>query len=254
MAAVTSFIAAGTALGGLGLSIDQKLKSTKAMKRAQDAQDAAVAEMKALEFQDTFPELQVPTLGAELAFQQQQQGLKTGIEALQEQGPTGALGGVTKLEQARSKQALQTAARLEDQEARLDLIRQQNEQDIANRNVAKNLGISQQEAMGAGLAARDAAEMGQQADMNIVGSLGLAAGVAQEMEALYPEGRGRRKGREGSITDTIDSTTTLEGGFGLRQSPIQGLYDGQQWGGINNSYSGGLPGYYTLADWQKQNR
>jgi hypothetical protein len=261
MAGVTAIIAATAAVTGLGLSIDQKLKSTKAMRKAQEAQDAAVAEMKALEFHDEFAELQVPILGSELAFQQQQQSLKTGIEALQEQGPTGALGGVTKMEQARSKQGLETAARLEKEEMRLDLIRQKNEQDIANRNLGLQANILGQEIEGAGLAAKDAAQMGATATQNIVGSLGMLAGVGQESQALYPEGRGRRKGREGSITDAVDSTTTLEEGFGLRQSPLTyaGLYNRPNWADARIPFSPPLAGvggqdYYTLADWQKQNR
>jgi len=258
MGAITAATAIGgvTALTGLGLSISQNLKSKSAMRDAEKAQQNAINELKKLEFHDEFAELQVPILGSELEFQQQQQALKTGIEALQEQGATGALGGVTKLEQARSKQALQTAARLEKEEMRLDLIRKKNEQDIANKNLGLQGDILGQEIEGAGLAARDAFEQQQMSQQGMYGSLGMLAGVAQESQALYPEGRGNKKGREAQVTDTIESNI-LEGGFGLRQSPLKGLYDGEQWGGITKFQEGGLldiNNYYTLADWQKQNR
>jgi|TARA_R110002020_G_scaffold102076_2_gene239975 hypothetical protein len=196
MGAITAATAIGgvTALTGLGLSISQNLKSKSAMREAEKAQQNAINELKKLEFHDEFAELQVPILGSELAFQQQQQALKTGIEALQEQGATGALGGVTKLEQARSKQALQTAARLEEEEMRLDLIRQKNEQDIANRNLGLQANILGQEIEGAGLAARDASEQQQMSQQGMYGSLGMLAGVAQEAQALYPGAAGDDQG------------------------------------------------------------
>ena len=254
-------VTAAVAVAGLGLSISQNLKAKSDKRKAEDAQRKAVNELKELEFQDEFTELQVPTLGSELAFQQQQQALKTGVEALQEQGATGALGGVTKLEQARSQAALQTAARLEEEEMRLDLIRQKNEQDIANRNLGLQANILGQEIEGAGLAARDAFEQQQMAQQGMYGSLGNIALEAQKGEALYEEGRGNRKGREGIVTDTIESKTRLEGDFGLRQSPLTyaGLYDRPNWADARIPFSPPLAGvggqdYYTLADWQKQNR
>ena len=229
MGAVTAATAISgvAALGGLGLSIGQNLRAKSDQRKAEDAQQKAINELKKLEFQDEFTELQAPTLGAELEFQQQQQALKTGVEALQEQGATGALGGVTKLEQARSQAALQTAARLEQEEMRLELIRQKNEQDIANRNLGLQANILGQEIEGAGLAARDASEQRQMAQQGMYGSLGMLAGVAQEAQDLYPGGagdeQGARKGREaqGLLPEPLSKLQETERELQKREDEIR---------------------------------
>ena len=197
MGVASAVIGGVSALAGLGLSIKQQIDAKKSQEKAEKAAQSAIAGLKQLEYTDKFGDIQVPTLGAELEFQQQQQAMKTGIEALRQEGPSGALGGVTGLERQRSAEALQTAARLEQQEAALELERQRAEQDIGIRNVGLQAGILSQEATGAGQAAADAFAASQTAQAGMVTSLGQLSGAAFEASPLYPEGRGRRDRRGG---------------------------------------------------------
>ena len=191
--ATATVIAGGSALIGAGLSIKQAIDAKKAQDKADQSAQRAIADLKKLEYTDTFADIQVPTLGAELEFEQQQQALKTGVEALREQGAAGALGGVTGLESQRSTAALQTAARLAQQEAALELAREKAAQETERLNVGLQADILSGEATGAGQAAADAYAAEQAGIAGAVGSFGLLAGVAQEAEGLYPDERAARK-------------------------------------------------------------
>jgi surface antigen len=59
MGAVTAATAISgvAALGGLGLSIGQNLRAKSDQRKAEDAQQKAINELKKLEFQDEFTEL-----------------------------------------------------------------------------------------------------------------------------------------------------------------------------------------------------
>ncbi len=178
---------------GAGLSIRQAIKAEDAKNKADKAAQRAIADLKKLKYTDTFADVQVPTLGAELEFEQQQLALKTGLTAAAEAGPSGVHGIATKLERQRHLAALQTAARLEDKEAALELEREKSEQETERLNVGLQADILSGEATGAGQAAADASAAQQAGIAGAVGSLGLLAGVAQEAEGLYPEERAARK-------------------------------------------------------------
>tara|TARA_Y100000310_G_scaffold311813_1_gene358480 strand:+ start:10470 stop:11078 length:609 start_codon:yes stop_codon:yes gene_type:complete len=193
MPALTTIIAGGSALMGAGLSIRQAIKAEDAKNKADKAAQRAIADLKKLKYTDTFADVQVPTLGAELEFEQQQLALKTGLTAAAEAGPSGVHGIATKLERQRHLAALQTAARLEDKEAALELEREKSEQETERLNVGLQADILSGEATGAGQAAADASAAQQAGIAGAVGSLGLLAGVAQEAEGLYPEERAARK-------------------------------------------------------------
>lgn len=235
-AATATIIAGGSALLGAGLSIKQAIDAKKAQDKADQSAQRAIADLKKIEYTDTFADVQVPTLGAQLEFEQQQQALKEGVQALREQGATGALGGVTELERQRSAEALQTAARLEQQEAALELAREKAEQDINIRNVGLQADILSQEALGAGQAAADASAAYQAGIQGTVGSLGLLAGVAQEAEGLYPEEeRAARRDARRARKSASDPGTYLGAGgtdsrmrgtgdaFGQRREPFAGV-------------------------------
>ena len=194
--AVATAIIGVTALAGLGLSIKQQIDATKAQERAEKAAQSAIAGLKELEYTDKFGDMQVPTLGAELEFEQQQIAMKTGIEALRQEGPSGAFG-VTDLERQRSKEALHTAARLEQQEAALELERKRAKQRAHELNVGLQVGALTGEATGAGQAAADAFAANQAAQASMVGTLGELSGVALESSGLYgEEGEAKRAERQ----------------------------------------------------------
>ena len=90
---------------GAGLSIRQAIKAEDAKNKADKAAQRAIADLKKLKYTDTFADVQVPTLGAELEFEQQQLALKTGLTAAAEAGPSGVHGIATKLE-GRQQQTL----------------------------------------------------------------------------------------------------------------------------------------------------
>ena len=236
MAGITSIIAGTSALVGAGLSIKQSIDAKNAQTKADNAAQRAIKDLKKLEYTDTFADAQVPTLGAELEFEQQQLALKTSVEALREQGAVGALGGVTALERQRSTAALQTAARLEQQEAALELEREKSEQETERLNVGLKADILSGEATGAGQALADASAAEQAGYAGAVGSLGLLAGVAQEAEGLYPadERAARKAARKGRQSASDPGTYLGAGGtdsrmrgteyaFGQRREPFAGV-------------------------------
>ena len=230
--ATATAIAGATTLVAAGLSYKQAIDAKKAQDKADQSAQRAIADLKKLEYTDTFADIQVPTLGAELEFEQQQQALKTGVEALREQGAAGALGGVTGLERQRSTAALQTAARLEQQEAALELAREKAEQDINIRNVGLQADILSGEATGAAQASAGASAAHQAGIQGAAGSFGLLAGVAQEAEGLYPaDERAARKGRQsasdpGTYLGAGGTDSRMRGteyAFGQRREPFAGV-------------------------------
>jgi hypothetical protein len=138
MAAVTGTI---VALGGLGLSAAQAIKANKDMKTASQAAEKAAGELKNIKEFNAFKQVQVPTLGFDLAQQSQAQATTQAVQALQGAGAAGVIGGVGNVLQATNEQALNLAAQAGQAQFQRDMSQAEAEQGIQARKQEREFMI-----------------------------------------------------------------------------------------------------------------
>ena len=194
MAAITSTIAAGTALAGLGMSIGQAVKAQKDKNNAQAAATQAANAIRDMKEVNAFEGLQVPTLGFELA----QQGLdKSTIAALQTAqgaGAEGVIGGVGRINEVANAQELNLAAQANDAEYNRDKLIAGAQQDI-NSNKFKQLSDLEISRLNNAQAAEYYAELRKrQAIGSAIGFTSSALTREYENRDLYKQKNGGMSG------------------------------------------------------------
>ena len=97
MAAVTG---AAISVAGLGMSAAQAIKANKDMKTAANAAQVAKDDLAKISETNAFKQVQVPTLGFNLAQQSQAQRSASALSAVQSAGAEGVIGGVGQIMQA----------------------------------------------------------------------------------------------------------------------------------------------------------
>ena len=180
MAAVTGTI---VALGGLGLSAAQAIKANKDMKQAGQAAAKAAGELKNIKEFNAFKQVQVPTLGYELAQQSQAQATTQAMQSLQGAGAEGVIGGVGNVLQATGEQNLQLAAQAQQAQSQRDMAQAEAEQGIEARRQERERIIGGSELQGA-QEARAAAE--QRKNKAVEGMFTSLGGVAEGVGGLIP--------------------------------------------------------------------
>jgi hypothetical protein len=146
MAAVTGTI---IALGGVGLSAAQAFKANKEMNTAAQAAEKAGQELRNIKEFNAFKQVQVPTLGFELAQQGQAQATTQAMQSLQGAGAEGVIGGVPGLVAATSQADLDRAAKQAEIQSQVDLQRAAGEQAIEARRQEREYFIGTQALQGA---------------------------------------------------------------------------------------------------------
>jgi hypothetical protein len=154
MAAVTGTI---VALGGLGLSAAQAIKANKDMKTASQAAQKAAGELKNIKEFNAFKQVQVPTLGFDLAQQSQAQATTQAMQSLQGAGAEGVIGGVGNVLQAGNEQALNLAAQAGQAQYQRDMAQAEAEQGIQGRKAERDFYAGMNELQSAQME-RSAAE------------------------------------------------------------------------------------------------
>lgn len=155
MAAVTGTI---VALGGLGLSAAQAIKANKDMKTASQAAQKAASELKNIKEFNAFKQVQVPTLGFDLAQQSQAQATTQAMQSLQGAGAEGVIGGVGNVLQAGSEQALNLAAQAGQTQYQRDMAQAEAEQGIQARKQERDFYAGMNELQSAQMQRADAEE------------------------------------------------------------------------------------------------
>jgi hypothetical protein len=138
MAGVTATIAAGTALAGLGMSVDQAVKAQKDKNNAQAAATQAANAIRDMKEVNAFEGLQVPTLGFELAQQGLDKSVVAALQTTQGAGAEGVIGGVGRINEAANAQELALVAEANEAEFDRDKLIAGAQQDI-NSNKFKQL-------------------------------------------------------------------------------------------------------------------
>lgn len=146
MAAVTGTI---IALGGLGLSAAQAIKANKDMKTASQAAAKAAGELKNIKEFNAFKQVQVPTLGFELAQQSQAQATTQAMQSLQGAGAEGVIGGVGNVLQASNLAAGEQAAKLGELKLQRDINEAESQQGIEARKQEREYMIGTNELISA---------------------------------------------------------------------------------------------------------
>ena len=215
MAVATSAIIAGvTALAGMGMSIGQADKANKQAKAAGQAATAASQQLRGIKEQNAFAQVQVPTLGFEMAQQGLDRYAKSGIEALQGAGVEGLLGGLPGLTAGSNEAEMGLAAQAGEAKLQRDMAQAQAGAAIEARRGMRETDIYGAELLGA-QEARAAAETAKaNAIAGAVGSLGEATG---------------------SFSGLIG-----EGAYGNKKTAPAGTTIGKNKEGIETSYA---PGY-----------
>jgi len=182
MAAVTSTL---VALGGIGVSAAQAIKSNQQMKQAASAADQAKAQLKQIKETNPFKAVQVPTLGMELAQQQQSQREAQMVGALQGTGAEGVIGGIGNVAAAGNEQDLALAAQANQAQYNRDMAQAEAELGIGARKAERDwmagIGEIQQQNM-----MRSQAEANRNAAIQgAFGFAGSLAGNIDDMVGLY---------------------------------------------------------------------
>ena len=142
MAAVTG---AAIAVAGLGMSAAQAIKSSKDMKTADNAAKAARNDLAKISETNAFKQVQVPTLGFNLAQQSQAQRSASALSAVQSAGAEGVIGGVGQIMQAGNEQDLKLAAQADEAKFKRDAMQADAEMGISARKQERDFMIGTNE-------------------------------------------------------------------------------------------------------------
>jgi hypothetical protein len=166
MAAIT---AAVIAAGGAAYSI---IQGANAKAEAEQAAGKAAQSLAQMQEADKFRNLQVPTLGLEMAQQNVQARQAQQLQGLQDIGAAGVLGGLTALNTQGRAEDLALSAQAQQAQYERDLYQAQNAQGVEQRNLARQASLEQQRLTGA----QAAAAYGQQQINSGIQGLAQTAG------------------------------------------------------------------------------
>ena len=182
MAAVTGTI---IALGGLGLSAAQAIKANQDMKQASQAASKAASELKNIKEFNAFKQVQVPTLGFNLAQQSQAQAATQAVQSLQGAGAEGVIGGVGNVLQAGNEQSLNLAAQANQAQYARDMAQAEAEQGIQGRKAERDFYAGMNEMQSAQYQRSAAEERQNAAIAGMFSSAGTALTSAEKGVGLY---------------------------------------------------------------------
>lgn len=223
MAAVTGTI---VALGGLGLSIGQAIGQNKAMKKAEAASKQATKELKSITEQNAFKQLQVPTLGTQLAQQSQAQREAQTMGMIQGAGAEGVIGSVGQLAIAGEQGDLQNAARLDELKYERDAMQAQAQQGINTRKQERDFYIGMGEKSDAEERRAQAEENRNAAIQSAFTFAGNAISSASGLVGLY-------KNKKSKVSGSGKATYTAPEVNSMVQGDQSNLLQGQAFGGID---------------------
>lgn len=187
MAAVTTALAAGTALAGMGMNIGQAVKANKQAKAAAGAADAAAKQIASIKETNPFSKVQVPTLG----FDRVREGLdRTTVAALgaaQGAGAEGVIGAASNIVQAQKDQELELAAQAGEMGMQRDLYEASAQEGINQRQADREEWLGTMKLQGAQEAKADAESRKAEAIAGAVGSFGSALGYGDQLVPLYKQ-------------------------------------------------------------------
>lgn len=183
--------AAGVAAGGIQAAVGHKRKG-----EAQQGVATALTDLRKMITEgqaNRMQALQVPTMGAELQERALARSTAGQVEAMQEAGAAGVIGGAGRIAQATSEAAAQQAASIDQMQAQRDKLVLTEEQRLEGQKYQGLLGLQQMELTGAQQAVADAQAQQQAGVASAFGSLsagvGLMAQQANPYQNTCPQGK-----------------------------------------------------------------
>lgn len=173
---------------GAGANAVQAFQAQKNMRKAQEAANKAYQEMKAIKEINPFKQVQVPTLGSQLAQQSLDRATMGALSTLQSTGAEGAIGGVGNVLQAGNEQRLGLAAQADEAQFKRDAMQAEAEAGIQARQAERDWMLGAQQAQSAELRRAEAQANRDGAVMGIAGSLNSAAGLMGDYFESNPYG------------------------------------------------------------------
>jgi hypothetical protein len=150
MPAASTIILGSIAAGGSAMNI---IQGSNAKGEAQQAAAKAAQSIAQMQEVDKFRNLQVPTLGLEMAQQNIQARQAQQLQGLQDIGAAGVLGGLTALNQQGQAEDLALSAQAQQAQYERDLYQAQNAQGVEQRNLSRQAALEQQRLIGSQQAA-----------------------------------------------------------------------------------------------------
>jgi hypothetical protein len=172
------------------MNIAQAVKANKQAKDAAGAAKAAANQIASIKEQNPFSQVQVPTLGFELAQQGLDRSTTAALGAAQGAGAEGVIGAAGNIVQAQSAANLDLAAQADEKAMQRDLYEASAQEGINQRQAAREEGLGMMKLEGAQKAKADAESRKAEAIAGAIGSAGSALGYGAEMVPLYGKGGG----------------------------------------------------------------
>ena len=168
-----SWVMAGVASAQLTYAVYKGVVANNDEKKAEKAAEEAIENYKKIETKNVMGALQIPTKGVELEERNLSRATAGQVDAMQEAGAAGVIGGTGRLTQAVGAQSESQAARVERMQADRDRIvlneEQRLERERANR--LRNVEMMRlQGAQGAAAAAANEQQMAMQSGVDAVGT------------------------------------------------------------------------------------
>lgn len=180
MPAASTIILGGIAAGGSAMNI---IQGANAKSEANQAAAKAAQSIAQMQEADKFRNLQVPTLGLEMAQQNVQARQAQQLQGLKDIGAAGVLGGLTALNQQGQQEDLALSAQAQQAQYARDLAQAENAQGVEQRNLARQTALEQQRLTGA----QNAAAYGQsQINAGIQGLAQTAGNIMAQNLANKP--------------------------------------------------------------------
>ena len=171
--AISAISAGASALLGAG----QLIQGYSRQRKANQAAEQAVTDLLKVRERNILAGLQIPTMGAELQERALARATAGQVEAMQEAGAAGVIGGAGRLTQSVGEQAAAQAAEIDRMQKERDIIVLQQEQDIETRQKGIERGVEQMRLTGAQAEAASAAEQVQAGWGTIASGIGLGADI-----------------------------------------------------------------------------
>ena len=191
--AIPLAVSAGLGLVSTGLGMFDMIKGGQQRRQAEQDAIKFGKEIEEIQVKNVMGELALPKKAAELELEASKEALATGVEAAKAAGAEGVIGLVPKLQQQAGRQALGTAARLEQLEYQRNLEMARQAQAIENQNVNAQRQLGMMRLQGAGMAAAEGSRRQQAGLQSMIGGLGQAAALGLEYSPLYQEEAATRK-------------------------------------------------------------
>ena len=215
-----SWVMAGVASAQLTYAVYQGVVANEEKKDAEAAAEEAIENYKKIETRSVMGALQIPTKGIELEERNLSRATSGQVDAMQEAGAAGVIGGTGRLTQAVGAQSESQAARIDRMQADRDRIVLTEEQRLERERADRLRNVELMRLQGAQAAAAQAANQQQMAMQSGVEAVGTGATAVASSQNPYG-----KQGTESNLQKVENrGTESLMGASASSQPQFQEIY------------------------------